>query len=192
MKYELIKLPYAATDLEPVISAETLSYHHGKHLAAYVNTLNTLIEGTEFADMPLVEIIQKSEGATFNNAGQVLNHNLYFQQFAPNKGGEPTGALLSAIEKEWGSFEAFKEVFTKACLTLFGAGWAWLASDKDGKLHICKEANGSNPVVHGYKPLLGIDVWEHAYYLDFQNSRPNHVSEVWKIINWDVVAERYS
>ncbi len=191
MKYELIKLPYELNALEPVMSAETLEYHHGKHLQGYVNNLNALIEGTEYADMPLEEIVAKSEGGLFNNAGQVLNHNLYFTQFAPNSGGVPKGKLLSAIEAKWGSFDKFKEEFTQACLTLFGSGWAWLASDKDGKLQVCKEANGGNPVVHGLKPLLGVDVWEHAYYIDYRNSRPNHVKALWDIINWEVVEQRY-
>ncbi len=191
MKYELIKLPYELNALEPVLSAETLEYHHGKHLQAYVNNLNALIEGTEYENMSLEDTIAKSEGGIFNNAGQVLNHNLYFLQFAPNSGGAPKGALLKAIEAQWGSFETFKEEFTKACLTLFGSGWAWLASDKEGKLHICKEANGSNPIAQGLNPILAVDVWEHAYYVDYRNSRPNHVSALWDIINWEVVEKRY-
>ncbi len=191
MKYELVKLPYELNALEPILSAETLEYHHGKHLQAYVNNLNALIEGTEFENMSLEDTIAKSEGGIFNNAGQVLNHNLYFLQFAPNSGGAPKGKLLKAIEGQWGSFEAFKEEFTKACLTLFGSGWAWLASDKEGKLHICKEANGSNPIAQGLNPILAVDVWEHAYYVDYRNSRPNHVSALWDIINWEVVEKRY-
>lgn len=191
MKHELIQLPYAPNALEPAISAETLSFHHGKHLQGYVDNLNKLIEGTEFADMPLEEIVRKSSGALFNNAGQTLNHNLYFTQFAPNAGGAPTGKLLAAIEKKWGSFAAFQEEFLAACTTLFGSGWAWLAADASGELCITKEPNGSNPVVSGLKPLMGIDVWEHAYYLSYQNRRADHIKDVWNIIDWNVVAERY-
>ena len=191
MKFELIPLPYAPDALAPAISAETLSFHHGKHLAGYVNTLNSLIEGTEFADASLEEIVYKSEGALFNNAGQTLNHNLYFTQFAPNAGGAPTGKLLAAIEAKWGSFEAFQQEFLTACTTLFGSGWAWLAAKADGELVITKEPNGSNPVVHGLRPLMGIDVWEHAYYLSYQNRRADHIKDVWGIIDWSVVASRY-
>ena len=191
MKFELIQLPYAPDALAPAISAETLSFHHGKHLAGYVNTLNSLIEGTEFADASLEEIVCKSEGALFNNAGQTLNHNLYFTQFAPNAGGAPTGKLLAAIEAKWGTFEAFQQEFLTACTTLFGSGWAWLAAKADGELVITKEPNGSNPVVHGLRPLMGIDVWEHAYYLSYQNRRADHIKDVWGIIDWSVVASRY-
>jgi superoxide dismutase len=191
MKFELIQLPYAPDALAPAISAETLSFHHGKHLAGYVNTLNSLIEGTEFADASLEEIVCKSEGALFNNAGQTLNHNLYFTQFAPNAGGAPTGKLLAAIEAKWGRFEAFQQEFLTACTTLFGSGWAWLAAKADGELIITKEPNGSNPVVHGLRPLMGIDVWEHAYYLSYQNRRADHIKDVWGIIDWSVVASRY-
>ena len=191
MKFELIQLPYAPDALAPAISAETLSFHHGKHLAGYVNTLNSLIEGTELADASLEEIVCKSEGALFNNAGQTLNHNLYFTQFAPNAGGAPTGKLLAAIEAKWGSFEAFQQEFLTACTTLFGSGWAWLAAKADGELVITKEPNGSNPVVHGLRPLMGIDVWEHAYYLSYQNRRADHIKDVWGIIDWSVVASRY-
>ena len=191
MKFELIQLPYAPDALAPAISAETLSFHHGKHLAGYVNTLNSLIEGTEFADASLEEIVCKSEGALFNNAGQTLNHNLYFTQFAPNAGGAPTGKLLAAIEAKWGSFEAFQQEFLTACTTLFGSGWAWLAAKADGELVITKAPNGSNPVVHGLRPLMGIDVWEHAYYLSYQNRRADHIKDVWGIIDWSVVASRY-
>ena len=191
MKFELIQLPYAPDALAPAISAETLSFHHGKHLAGYVNTLNSLIEGTEFADASLEEIVCKSEGALFNNAGQTLNHNLYFTQFAPNAGGAPTGKLLAAIEAKWGSFEAFQQEFLTACTTLFGSGWAWLAAKADGELVITKEPNGSNPVVHGLRPLMGIDVWEHAYYLSYQNRRADHIKDVWGIMDRSVVASRY-
>ena len=191
MKFELIQLPYAADALEPAISAETLSFHHGKHLAGYVNTLNSLIEGTHLADATLEEIICKSEGPTFNNAGQTLNHNLYFTQFAPAKGSKPQGKLLEAINKAFGSFEGFQQEFLNACTTLFGSGWAWLSAKEDGSLVITKEPNGSNPVVHGLRPLFGVDVWEHAYYLSYQNRRADHVKDLWAIVDWDVVASRY-
>ena len=191
MKFELIQLPYAPDALEPAISAETLSFHHGKHLAGYVNTLNSLIEGTEFANATIEEIVCKSEGPIFNNAGQLLNHNLYFTQFAPNAGGAPKGKLLDAIVAKWGSFEAFQAEFLTACTTLFGSGWAWLAAKEDGELVITKEPNGSNPIVHGLRPLMGIDVWEHAYYLSYQNRRADHIKDIWAIVDWDVVASRY-
>ena len=191
MKYELIQLPYEPNALEPAISAETLSFHQGKHLAGYVNTLNGLIEGTEYAELPLEELVRKSEGPIFNNAGQLLNHNLYFTQFGPNKGGQPSGKLLDAIVAKWGSFESFQQEFLNACTTLFGSGWAWLAAKEDGELVITKEPNGSNPVVQGLRPLFGVDVWEHAYYLSYQNRRADHVKDLWAIVDWDVVASRY-
>lgn len=191
MKFELLTLPYADNALEPVISAETIAFHHGKHLAGYVTALNSLIEGTQYAEASLEEIVKTSEGPIFNNAGQLLNHNLYFTQFAPNAGGQPTGKLLAAIEAKWGSFEAFQAEFLTACTTLFGSGWAWLASDAEGNLEITKEPNGSNPVVRGLKPIMGVDVWEHAYYLSYQNRRADHIKDIWSIIDWNVVAERY-
>lgn len=191
MKFELISLPYAADALAPVISAETISFHHGKHLAGYVNTLNTLVEGTEFAGLSLEEVVKRSEGPMFNNAGQILNHNLYFTQFAPNAGGRPTGSLLAAIEKKWGSFDAFQGEFLTACTTLFGSGWVWLAADANGDLEITKEANAGNPITRGLKPLFGVDVWEHAYYLSYQNRRADHVKDIWSIVDWSVVASRY-
>lgn len=192
MKFELVKLPYAANALEPVISQKTIELHHGKHLQTYVNNLNKLIEGTEFADMELVDIVKKSEGGIFNNAGQTLNHNLYFLQFSPNGGGEPTGDLLKAIEGKWGSFAEFKKVFEADATALFGAGWAWLATDKGGNLQITKEQNAGNPVTKDLTPLMGVDVWEHAYYVDYENRRAEHLSKVWDIIDWNVVEERYS
>lgn len=192
MKFELVKLPYAPDALEPVISATTIGLHHGKHLQTYVNNLNKLIEGTEFANMELVDIVKKSEGGIFNNAGQTLNHNLYFTQFAPNKGGEPTGDLLKAIEAKWGSFAEFKKQFEADATALFGAGWAWLATDKDGNLSINKYSNAGNPVVDGLTPLFGADVWEHAYYVDYENRRAEHLGKIWDITNWDEVAKRYA
>ncbi|WP_289003994.1 superoxide dismutase [uncultured Parabacteroides sp.] len=191
MKFELIKLPYAADALEPVISKATIEFHHGKHLQAYVNNLNNLIPGTKFENAPLEQIVAESDGAIFNNAGQILNHNLYFTQFSPNGGGEPKGKLADAIKATWGLFEDFKKEFNAAGAGLFGSGWVWLAKDKDGKLSITKEANGSNPVAKGLTPILGFDVWEHAYYLDYQNRRPDHLNALWQIVDWDAVGKRY-
>ena len=191
MKFELIKLPYAADALEPVISQATIEFHHGKHLQAYVNNLNNLIPGTKDENAPLEKIVAESDGAIFNNAGQILNHNLYFTQFSPKGGGEPKGKLADAIKATWGSFEDFKKEFNAAGAGLFGSGWVWLAKDKDGKLSITKEANGSNPVAKGLTPILGFDVWEHAYYLDYQNRRPDHLNALWQIVDWDAVGERY-
>ncbi len=191
MKYELIKLPYEANALEPVISKETLGFHHGKHLNAYVNNLNAAIEGTKYEEMPLEEIVKTADGGVFNNAGQILNHNLYFTQFrAPKADNKPTGVIAAWIDKQFGSFEAFKEEFTKKGATLFGSGWVWLSADKDGKLVITQETNAGNPVQRGLRPLLTFDVWEHAYYIDYQNRRPDHLNALWQIIDWDVVNER--
>lgn len=192
MTHELLNLPYAADALEPVISKETIAFHHGKHHQAYVNTLNSLIPGTEFENAPLEDIVRKSEGKIYNQAAQVLNHDLYFLQFAPNAGGVPTGAIGEAINKKWGSFEAFQKEFLEACGTLFGSGWVWLAANEQGELSLEKEPNAGNPLRKGLKPLMCADVWEHAYYLDFQNRRPDHVKEIFKIIDWNVVNERYT
>lgn len=191
MKFELIQLPYAVDALEPVIGKQTIEFHHGKHLLNYVNTLNKLIESTKFENMPLEQIVKESDGAIFNNAGQVLNHNLYFTAFSPNGGGEPIGKLAEAIKATWGSFENFQKEFVAAGIGQFGSGWVWLAKDKEGKLSITKEANGSNPVVKGLTPILGFDVWEHSYYLDYQNRRADHLNELWKIIDWKTVGKRY-
>ncbi|SUB78563.1 superoxide dismutase [Porphyromonas macacae] len=191
MKHELVTLPYAKDSLAPVIGKDTIEYHHGKHLQNYVNTLNTLIEGTEFAEMSLEDIVRKSDGAIFNNAGQTLNHNLYFLQFTPKGEGKPEGTLLKAIEEKWGSFEKFREEFQTAGTKLFGSGWVWLYKDNAGKLGIGQYPNAGNPVKDGYTPLMGIDVWEHAYYLDYQNRRADHLKDVWNIISWKEVAKRF-
>ena len=192
MTHELITLPYAADALAPVISKETVEFHHGKHLLNYVNTLNSLIPGTEFENADLLDIVRKSEGKIFNQAGQVLNHNLYFTQFGPNAGGAPKGALADAIAKVWGSFEAFQAAFLDACTGLFGSGWVWLASDENGVLTIEKEPNAGSPIRKGLNPLLGFDVWEHSYYLGYQNRRADHIKDLWSIVRWDVVEERYN
>ncbi|UKK59649.1 superoxide dismutase [Prevotella communis] len=191
-KFELMVLPYAIDALEPVISKQTLEFHHGKHLAGYVNNLNALLEGSPLAGLPLEEIVCKAEGGMLNNAGQILNHNMYFGQFTgePTKSA-PAGQLADAIERDFGSFEAFKEAFQKAGATLFGSGWVWLSSDKDGKLLITQETNAANPVQKGLKPLLTFDVWEHAYYLDYQNRRPDHLAALWQIVDWSVIEKRY-
>ena len=190
-KFKLMTLPYAQEALEPVISKETIAFHHGKHLAAYVNNLNGLLPGSGFEEATLEEIVCKATGGILNNAGQILNHNMYFEQFcAPKADNAPTGKIIEAIERDFGSFEAFKEEFQKAGATLFGSGWVWLSADKDGKLVITQEANASNPIQKGLKPLLTFDVWEHAYYLDYQNRRPDHLSALWSIVNWEVVTER--
>jgi Fe-Mn family superoxide dismutase len=190
MKFELINLPYANNALEPIISQKTIEFHHGKHLATYVNNLNNLVAGTEFENADLETIVKKSDGGIFNNAGQILNHNLYFTQFSHKGGGKPKGVLLEKIEKQWSSFENFQKEFENAGVTLFGSGWAWLSSDAEGNLKITKEGNAGNPLKNGCKPLLGFDVWEHAYYIDFQNRRAEHLKELWKIIDWNVVASR--
>lgn len=191
MKFELPKLPYATDALAPVISKQTIELHYGKHLQTYINNLNDLIQGTKFENADLETIVKESDGAIFNNAGQTLNHNIYFLSFKPNGGGEPKGRLAEAIKKQWGSFDEFKKEFNAAATAVFGSGWAWLAKDSEGKLSIEKEANGGNPVTKGLTPILGFDVWEHAYYLDYQNRRADHLNEIWKIIDWDKVSERY-
>ena len=190
-KIELMVLPYAPEALEPVISKETIAFHHGKHLAGYVNNLNALLEGSPLAGLSLEEIVLKAEGGMLNNAGQILNHNLYFEQFSGSPKAAPTGKLAEAIVRDFGSFEAFKEEFQKKGATLFGSGWVWLSADKDGKLIITQEPNAANPIQKGLNPLLTFDVWEHAYYLDYQNRRPDHLAALWKIVNWEVVESRY-
>lgn len=191
-KFTLMALPYAQEALEPVISKETIGFHHGKHLAGYVNNLNALLEGNPLSGLPLEEIVVKADGGILNNAGQILNHNLYFEQFtAPKTNNQPVGKLAEAIVRDFGSFETFKEEFQKKGATLFGSGWVWLSADKDGKLVITQETNAANPVQKGLKLLLTFDVWEHAYYLDYQNRRPDHLAALWQIINWETVGKRY-
>ena len=192
MNYSMPTLPYSKDALAPVISQETIDYHYGKHLQTYVNNLNALVSGTPFEGKTVEEIVVTApDGAIFNNAGQVLNHTLYFLQFTPQpEKNQPEGKLAEAIQRDFGNFENFKDEMTKAATSLFGSGWAWLAMDKDGKLLIVKEPNGSNPLRQGLKPLLGFDVWEHAYYLDYQNRRTDHLANLWKIIDWEVVENR--
>ncbi len=192
MKIQMPTLPYAANALEPIVSERTIDFHYGKHLQNYVNTLANLVKGTEFESMSVEDIVRKvPDGAIFNNAGQTLNHALYFSQFtSPVENNEPKGRIADAIKDNFGSFEEFRKQFSMAAATLFGSGWAWLSQDKDNNLVITKEPNGGNPLRHGLNPLLGLDVWEHAYYLDYQNRRVDHIEAVWQIINWDVVQER--
>ena len=191
-KFQLMALPYSENALEPVISKETIGFHHGKHLAGYVNNLNGLLPDTQWAGLSLVEIVKQASGGVLNNAGQILNHNLYFGQFAaPKEDNRPVGKLAEAIARDFGSFEAFKEEFQKKGATLFGSGWVWLSADAEGRLVITQEPNAANPVQKGLKPLLTFDVWEHAYYLDYQNRRPDHLAALWQIINWEVVESRY-
>ena len=193
--FKLIELPYALDSLEPLISARTLEFHYGKHLQAYVDNLNNLVAGTEYERMTLEEIVRKAPaGALFNNAGQVLNHNLYFTQFSPNRhsGLDPESPLGRQINKQWGSVDAFKAEFEAKGGGLFGSGWVWLQMDNSGKLSIAQCAGADNPVAHDFCPLLTFDVWEHAYYLDYQNRRAIHLAALWGIVNWSVVEARYS
>ena len=189
----LIQLPYESGALEPVISGRTLEFHHGKHLQAYVGNLNKLLPGSEYENMTIEEIVAKAPaGPIFNNAGQILNHNLYFTQFS--KGGTPLaeGALKAQIEKQWGSVDAFKAEFEAKGVGLFGSGWVWLSAQADGTLVITQEPNAGNPLTKGHKPLLTFDVWEHAYYLDYQNRRAAHLNALWQIVNWAEVEKRFS
>lgn len=192
--FTLIELPYLPDALEPVISRDTIAFHHGKHLQAYVDNLNKLLPGSEYEGITLEEIVGKAPvGPVFNNAGQILNHVLYFTQFKPANevSHSPEGALAAQIEKQWGSIEAFKAEFEAKGVGLFGSGWVWLSAEKDGKLVITQEQGASNPVVKGLKPLLTFDVWEHAYYLDYQNRRAAHLAALWQIVDWSVVEKRW-
>jgi Fe-Mn family superoxide dismutase len=191
MKFSLPELPYAQNALEPVISAETISFHYGKHHLTYVNNLNGLVVGTEFEDADLDTIVKKSDGPIFNNAAQIWNHNFYFLSLTPKKGSQPSEKLAKAIDAAFGSFDEFKAEFGKSAITVFGAGWAWLVKDAEGKLSIAKESNAGNPVTRGLVPLLTFDVWEHAYYIDYQNRRADYVAALWDLVDWDVVSARY-
>lgn len=190
--FELITLPYGSKDLEPVISAQTLSFHHGKHLQGYVDNLNKLLPGSGMEADSLELIVCKASGGMFNNAGQILNHNLYFTQFC--KGGRELkdGLLKSQIVKQWGSFEAFQAEFVAKGVGLFGSGWVWLSAKKDGSLVITQEPGAENPITEGLKPLLTFDVWEHAYYLDYQNRRAAQLEALWQILDWSVIEKRYA
>ncbi|MCF8369184.1 MAG: superoxide dismutase [Fe] [Bacteroidales bacterium] len=190
MAFELPPLPYKMDALAPFISKETLEYHYGKHHQAYVNNLNNLVPGTEFEGASLEDIIKKSKGGIFNNSAQVWNHTFYWECLAPNAGGTPKGTMEDAIVESFGSFDAFKDQFSKAAATLFGSGWAWLVKTADGKLEITQESNAGNPLTSGKTPLLTCDVWEHAYYIDKRNKRPEYIADFWKLVNWDAVKGR--
>lgn len=192
MKHTLKALPYAMDALEPIISKSTMEFHYGKHHQTYVNNLNNLIVGTEFEEMGLEEIVKKASGGIYNNAAQDFNHTFFWESMRPAKENNvPTGALAKAIDEQWGSFEAFYDAFAKSATTLFGSGWTWLVENKDGKLDIVAAANAGCPIKDGQKPLLVIDVWEHAYYLDKQNRRADFVLEFKKLIDWDKVSDRF-
>ena len=192
MTHEMPKLPYANNALEPHISKETIDYHYGKHLQAYVDNLNKLIPGTQFENATLEDIIKKADGGIFNNGAQVWNHTFYFETFSPAPQKEPKGALKEAIDKEWGSFDKFKEEFSKAAMGQFGSGWAWLVKDKEGKLRIVTTPNAGNPLRDGLTPLMTMDVWEHAYYIDYRNRRADSIKATWEVIDWKKVEVRYS
>lgn len=191
MKFTQPRLPYSVDALSPIISAETVNYHYGKHEKAYIDTLNQLIAGTDFEEMTLEEIIVKSEGKLFNQASQAWNHILYFFQFAPTGKREPIGKLQEKIDEQFGSFDEFKAKFEEAGATLFGSGWVWLSVDKDGKLFITQGSNAQNPLTQGLRPIFTFDVWEHAYYLDYQNRRAEYLKQLWKIVDWSIIERRY-
>ena len=191
MKFSQPRLPYAVDALQPYISRNTIDYHYGKHESNYINTLNALIEGTEFENMSLEDIIVKSEGKIFNNASQAWNLIFYFSQFSPEGLKEPTGKLREKIDATFGSFDEFKRQFEEKGATLFGSGWVWLSADKNGDLHITQSPNAGNPMTEGLRPILTFDVWEHAYYLDYQNRRADYLKQLWNIVDWDIVSMRY-
>ncbi len=192
MSFELPKLPYASDALEPHISKRTIEFHYGKHHQGYVNNLNNLVSSTKFENATLEQIIKEAEGAIYNNGAQVWNHSFYFATFSPAGRHEPYDKLEEMIISAFTSFEKFKEAFSKAATTLFGSGWAWLVKKPDGTLDIIQEPNAGNPLRMGFIPLLTFDVWEHAYYLDYQNNRASHIQSLWNVIDWDVVVSRYS
>jgi len=191
MTHELPVLPYDRDALAPVISAETLDYHYGKHHQTYVTNLNNLIPGTEFESSSLEDIIRSAEGGIFNNAAQVWNHTFYWNCLSPKGGGEPSGSLADAIASRFGSFDAFRDAFNKSATTNFGSGWTWLVKSADGKLDIVNTSNAANPMTDGLIPLMTVDVWEHAYYIDYRNARPQYLDEIWKIINWKFIAANF-
>lgn len=188
MAIELPPLPYDRTALEPHMSAETLDYHHGKHHKAYVDNLNKMIVGTEYAEMPLVDIIRRAQGGMFNNAAQIWNHTFFWNCMKPQGGGEPTGKLLDAINLAFGDFATFKDEFAKTCVGTFGSGWGWLVQRPDGAVALVSTSNANTPLTSDDTPLLTCDVWEHAYYIDYRNARPKFVEAFWNLVNWDFVA----
>jgi Fe-Mn family superoxide dismutase len=192
MTFELPALPYEKDALAPHISAETIEYHYGKHHQTYVTNLNNLVPGTEFEGLSLEEIVKTSTGGIFNNAAQVWNHTFYWNGLAPNAGGEPTGALADAINATFGSFEKFKEEFSKCAVTTFGSGWAWLVKNADGSLALVSTSNAGCPLTAGQTPVLTCDVWEHAYYIDFRNLRPKYLEAFWALVNWEVANANFA
>lgn len=191
MNFELPKLSYALNALEPHISQKTLEFHYGKHHQAYVNNLNNLVKGTKFENATLEIIVKEAEGGIFNNGAQIWNHTFYFSSFSAKGGGEATGDLAHAIKQTFNTFATFKENFTKASATLFGSGWTWLIKKQDGSLDIIQESNAGNPLRKGVTPILTCDVWEHAYYLDYQNRRPDYIEAFWNLVDWDIVGKRF-
>jgi Fe-Mn family superoxide dismutase len=185
MQHQLPDLPYAADALEPHISAETLSFHHGKHHQTYVTKLNELIAGTEYEDLPLEEVIRRASGGIFNNAAQIWNHSFYWNCLSPSGGGAPTGKIAAAIEASWGSFDKFKDELSQSAATNFGSGWTWLVKNEQGELEILNTSNAGNPLTEGKTPVLTIDVWEHAYYIDYRNARPKYIEAYWQLVNWE-------
>ena len=191
MKHERPELPYPSNALEPYISQETLSFHYGKHHQAYVNKLNELIVGTEFEDASLEEIVEKASGGIFNNAAQVWNHTFYWNCLSPAGGGAPTGAIADAIAAKWGSFDKFQELLTQSAVTNFGSGWTWLVNNEENELEIVNTSNAGNPLTQGKTPILTIDVWEHAYYVDYRNARPQYVDAYWNLVNWKFANDNF-
>ncbi len=192
MEHKLPDLPYAMDALQPHISKETLEFHYGKHHQTYVTNLNNLIKGTEFENMTLEDIVKKSSGGMFNNAAQIWNHTFYWYCLKPNGGGQPTGALADAINKKFGSFDEFKKQFAQTCVTTFGSGWGWLVKNADGSVELMSTSNAQSPMTSGKTALLTCDVWEHAYYVDYRNRRPDYVAAFWNLVNWDFVAKNFS
>jgi len=192
MAFELPVLPYAKDALAPHISAETLEYHYGKHHQTYVTNLNNLVPGTEFEGLSLEEIVKKSSGGIFNNAAQVWNHTFYWHSLSPNGGGAPSGALADAIDNTFGSFEKFKEELTKTAVTTFGSGWAWLVKNADGSLALVSTSNAGCPLTSGQTPILTVDVWEHAYYIDYRNLRPKYLEAFWALVNWEFASANFA
>jgi Fe-Mn family superoxide dismutase len=192
MEHTLPPLPYAKDALQPTMSAETLEFHYGKHHQAYVTNLNNLIKGTEFENLSLEEIIKKSQGGIFNNSAQVWNHTFFWNCMKPNGGGAPTGPVADAINAKWGSFDKFKEEFQKSAVGNFGSGWTWLVKKTDGTVDIVNTSNAGTPLTTDNKALLTVDVWEHAYYIDYRNARPKFVESWWNIVNWDFVNKNFA
>lgn len=192
MEHTLPPLPYAMDALQPHISKETLEFHYGKHHQAYATNLNNLIKGTEFEQSSLEEIVKKSSGGIFNNAAQIWNHTFYWNSLSPKGGGTPSGALVNAINAKWGSFDAFKEAFTKSAVGNFGSSWTWLVKKSDGSVDIVNTSNAATPLTTADKPLMTCDLWEHAYYIDYRNRRPDYLGAFWSLVNWDFASKNFA